>query len=73
MKFTVLEGKAVARWQDFFVAAIPRSLLKWKPGETVAFYVQILEGGLGRERYPERGLIEFPSPTPDFAASQWFV
>ncbi len=62
-----------AAWDDFFVASIPTSVLDWKQGTTVSFFVNVLEGEMIRERYPERGLIEFPSPGPDFAASQWFI
>ncbi len=62
-----------ASWRDFFVLAVPRRCLGWKPGETASFHVQILEGEMVQERYPERGLIEFPAPSADFAASQWFV
>ncbi len=66
-------GLAIAQWDEFFTAAIPRDILKWKTGAPVSFYVNILEGEMVRERYPERGLIEFPAPSADFAASQWFV
>ena len=32
-----------------------------------------VEGGLQRERYPERGAIELVAPGKDFEAEQWFV
>lgn len=62
-----------ASYRDFFVLAVPRKCLGWTAGATVSFHVQILEGEMVQERYPERGLIEFPAPSADFAASQWFV
>ncbi len=63
----------IAAWKYFFVMAIPIKELSWKIGSSVDFFVVILENGLKLERYPERGAIEFPSPAPDFEASQWFV
>jgi hypothetical protein len=56
------------------VAAFPREILGWGRGAPVAsFMVQVFEGGLERERYPERGLVEFPVPTERFHLQNWFV
>lgn len=42
-------------------------------GEAVAFLVQIMEEGIEKERYPERGLIEFSGPSSQFKLVNWFV
>jgi hypothetical protein len=42
-------------------------------GETVAFLVQVMEAGIEKERYPERGLIEFSGPSSQFKLVNWFV
>ena len=43
-----------------------------EPGHEFAFFVQLLETGLQRERFPERGAIEITAPSADFRAEQWF-
>lgn len=73
VSFQSVDAPIEAAWDEFGVFALPLSALGWKPGETVSFFVQVLERGLQRERYPERGALEFPAPSPDFEASQWFV
>ena len=62
-----------AVWGRSLVMAIPRALLRVEPGHEFAFFVQLLEGGLQRERYPERGAIELSAPGKDFESEQWFV
>jgi alpha-amylase/alpha-mannosidase (GH57 family) len=68
----VAAGVATA-WDEFFVAAIPRQALHWPEGAAVAFHVRLLDGEIEKERYPERGLVEFTAPGADFASGQWFV
>ena len=60
-------------WGRSLVVSVPRELLRVEPGHEFAFFVQLLEGGLQRERYPERGAIELAAPGKDFEAEQWFV
>ena len=62
-----------AHWGRALNIAIPRKLLRIEPGHEFAFFVQLLEGGLQRERYPERGAIELSAPGKDFESEQWFV
>ena len=62
-----------AHWGRSLIIAIPRQLLRVEPGNEFAFFVQLLEGGLQRERYPERGAIELNAPGKDFESEQWFV
>jgi alpha-amylase/alpha-mannosidase (GH57 family) len=63
----------VANWGSSLVVSIPWQLLRVEPGHGFAFFVQLLEGGLQRERYPERGAIELTAPGKDFESEQWFV
>jgi hypothetical protein len=63
----------LAHWGLSLVVAIPRQLLRIEPGHEFAFFIQLLEGGLQRERYPERGAIELTAPGKDFESEQWFV
>jgi alpha-amylase/alpha-mannosidase (GH57 family) len=63
----------VFHWGRSLVISIPRRLLRVEPGHEFAFFVQLLEGGLQRERYPERGAIELAAPGADFESGQWFV
>jgi alpha-amylase/alpha-mannosidase (GH57 family) len=62
-----------ASWSKSLIIAVPRNLLRVEPGHEFAFFVQLLEGGLQRERYPERGAIELRAPGKDFESEQWFV
>jgi alpha-amylase/alpha-mannosidase (GH57 family) len=63
----------MTHWGPSLILSVPRKLLKLEPGNEVAFFVQLLEGGLQRERYPERGAIELSVPTKDFEFEQWYV
>ena len=63
----------IANWGRSLVVSIPRQLLRVEPDHEFAFFVQLLEGGLQRERYPERGAIELRAPGADFESEQWFV
>jgi len=63
----------LAHWGRSLVVSVPRRLLRVEPGHEFAFFVQLLEGGLQRERYPERGAIELTAPGKDFESEQWFV
>ena len=62
-----------AHWKHSLIVSIPRGALGARAAGEFAFFVQLLEGGLQRERYPERGAIEVQVPTSDFEAEQWFV
>jgi alpha-amylase/alpha-mannosidase (GH57 family) len=62
-----------ARWTTSLVVAVPAGVLGIEPGHEFAFFVQLLQGGLQRERFPERGAIEVRAPGPDFLSEQWFV
>jgi alpha-amylase/alpha-mannosidase (GH57 family) len=55
------------------MVSIPREILRVEAGHEFAFFIQLLEGGLQRERYPERGAIELAAPGRDFEHEQWFV
>jgi alpha-amylase/alpha-mannosidase (GH57 family) len=63
----------LAHWSRSLILSIPQHLLGIEPGHEFAFFVQLLEGGLQRERYPERGAIEITAPGSDFDSEQWFV
>jgi hypothetical protein len=63
----------IAHWGRSLTVDIPRELLRIEPGHEFAFFVQLLESGLQRERYPERGAIELTAPGKDFEAEHWFV
>lgn len=60
-------------WARSLIMLVPRKLLHVEAGHEFAFFAQLLEGGLQRERYPERGAIEIGAPSRDFEAEQWFV
>ncbi len=62
-----------AHWGRSLIVSIPRRLLHVEGGHEFAFFAQLLEGGLQRERYPERGAIEWSAPGKDFESEQWFV
>jgi alpha-amylase/alpha-mannosidase (GH57 family) len=63
----------LSHWGRSLNVSIPRELLRVEPGHEFAFFVQLLENGLQRERYPERGAIELTAPGKDFEAEKWFV
>lgn len=71
--FHPVDAPLHAIWNDFLILQIPRSLLGWEVAGKVTFFAQLFEKGLQKERYPERGAIEFPVPDIHFEASQWFV
>ena len=71
--FVPVAAEVASAWDEFFVAAIPRRVLHWPEGASVAFHVRLLDGEIGKERYPERGLVEFTAPGADFASGQWFI
>jgi alpha-amylase/alpha-mannosidase (GH57 family) len=62
-----------ASWGRSLCVSIPRSTLGIEPDHEFAFFVQLLENGLQRERFPERGAIELAAPGRDFESEQWFV
>jgi alpha-amylase/alpha-mannosidase (GH57 family) len=61
------------QWGNALRVALPRHAPGLEPGHEFAFFVQVLEGGLQRERFPERGAIELAVPGADFESEQWFV
>jgi hypothetical protein len=72
--FKAAEGTGLdTHWERSIAFAIPRALLGIEAGNEFSFFVQVLEGGLQRERYPERGAIELTAPGGDFESEQWFV
>ena len=72
--FTPLQVEGLAaNWGRSLILSVPREALQADPGRDLAFFVQLLEGGLQRERYPERGAIEIQVPSRDFEAEQWYV
>jgi alpha-amylase/alpha-mannosidase (GH57 family) len=74
VQFTRVEVNDLrAHWGSSLIVSIPRHALGIEPGHEFAFFVQLLEGGLQRERYPERGAIELNAPGKDFESEQWFV
>jgi alpha-amylase/alpha-mannosidase (GH57 family) len=62
-----------ANWGRSLCVSIPRPALGIEPDHEFAFFVQLLENGLQRERFPERGAIELKVPGRDFESEQWFV
>jgi len=60
-------------WGHSLMVSVPRPLLGLEAGSECAFFVQLLEDGLQRERFPERGAIELNVPSRDFESEQWFV
>jgi alpha-amylase/alpha-mannosidase (GH57 family) len=63
----------LAHWGKSLILSIPRSRLALEENHEFAFFVQIMEDNLQRERYPERGAIELKVPGTDFESEQWFV
>ena len=61
------------QWGNALRISLPRHALGIEPGHPFAFFVQLLEGGLQSERFPERGAIELTVPGADFESEQWFV
>lgn len=65
--------QAQAAAADILTAAIPLADLLPTPAERIAFTVRLFRGQIETERYPERGLIEFPAPSPAFDLAHWIV
>jgi alpha-amylase/alpha-mannosidase (GH57 family) len=66
-------GDLQVYWGRSLRIALPRPLLGIEPSHEFAFFLQLLEGGLQSERFPERGAIELAAPGVDFESEQWFV
>ena len=60
-------------WGRSLRLAIPHQVLRIEPAHEFAFFVQLMEGGLQSERFPERGALELTAPGSDFQSEQWFV
>jgi alpha-amylase/alpha-mannosidase (GH57 family) len=60
-------------WGHALRLAVPRPVLGIDPALEFAFFVQLIDGGLQGERFPERGVIELSAPGIDFEAEHWFV
>lgn len=60
---------------EHFEFAVDMKALGWKmdEGENAAFMVQVFNENVEKERYPERGLIEFQTPSPQFKLKNWFI
>ncbi len=71
--FAPVDERGTAAWEDFFVLMVPVATLGWRENDSVSFFVRLLREKLVLERYPERGTIDFPFPSKDFEARQWFV
>jgi alpha-amylase/alpha-mannosidase (GH57 family) len=53
---------------------VPIGRLGWgEGGSSVAWMLQVLKEGVEVERYPDRGLIEFCGPSPEFEMEHWMV
>ena len=70
---TVAVSDLKAYWGRSLRLALPRSALRIEPSREFAFFLQLLEGGLQSERFPERGVIELAAPGVNFESEQWFV
>ena len=67
-------GRLEMAWHDRLELAVDLSALGLHgQGEKAAFFLQIWKDGVEKERYPERGFIEFEGPSPQFTQSHWFV
>jgi alpha-amylase/alpha-mannosidase (GH57 family) len=71
--FEPVSAPVTAAWEEFLVVAIPTEALQWNGSGQVSFFVLVMEEGILRERYPERGALEFPVPDVSFEDGQWFV
>jgi alpha-amylase/alpha-mannosidase (GH57 family) len=72
--FERIEAKVEFSIHEHIKIAAPLNALGWKTmGEQASFMLQILENNLEKERYPERGLIEFQAPSPQFKLQNWFI
>jgi hypothetical protein len=74
MTFVTAPGEGiVVSGTTSLVVKIPRKLLGISESHGFAFFIELMEKGLLRERYPERGTVELTSPGLDFEAEQWMV
>lgn len=61
-------------WGERLEVALPLAVVGLDvPGARGAFYLEVGPGGVGQERHPERDLVEFEAPGPEFAKSHWFI
>lgn len=68
------ESAVAFRTSEGIVLSVPMEKLGWQgKGEQAGFMVQLLENDIEKERYPERGLIEFSAPSPQFKLQNWFI
>ncbi|MDX6767705.1 MAG: glycoside hydrolase family 57 protein [Candidatus Methylacidiphilales bacterium] len=68
------EGMVEVGWGDRMELSIGLNAIGLEDrGEKVAFFVQIWKDGVEKERYPERGFIEFEGPSPGFTLNHWFI
>ena len=51
--------------------AVPFDALGVGEGQTVQFYVELLEGMQSRDRAPREGTIQVTRPTADFEQRMW--
>jgi alpha-amylase/alpha-mannosidase (GH57 family) len=54
-------------------AAVPFACLGVAVDQTVQFFVEVLQGGQGRDRAPRQGAIPLARPSPDFERIMWDV
>jgi len=67
-------GALEAAWKERLELAVELPVMGLLgQGENAAFFVQIWRDGVEKERYPERGFIEFDGPSSVFTKSHWFV
>lgn len=74
-EFRSVPGTAVrTMWVDRLEVGLPLALLDmFGAGEMCAFFLQLWRGGVEQERHPERGMVEFEGPSPEFTKRHWFV
>jgi alpha-amylase/alpha-mannosidase (GH57 family) len=74
VNFTTVEVENLqVYWGRSLRLAVPRPVLGIDPAPEFAFFLQLIDGGLQGERFPERGVIELAAPGVDFEAEHWFV
>ena len=69
----VYVNNLAVHWGQSLRLAVPRQVLGLEPSHDLAFFLQLLDGGLQSERFPERGALELAAPGADFESEQWFV
>ncbi|MGF1678588.1 MAG: glycoside hydrolase family 57 protein [Candidatus Methylacidiphilales bacterium] len=61
-------------WNQCLEWALDFEVMNWIPPlQTIALEVAVMENSLELERYPERGMLEFPGPSKEFQTRNWFV